>query len=336
MKGYKEIIELLEHGPLCLSTILTGPYAGEKMVLQDERIHTWNPALEETWKRISAQIKLSDCPCRAEIEGLQIFTEYMVQEPELIICGGGHVSLELSVLADYLEYPYTIIDDRAEFVSKERFPRAKACICQSFEQALSQQAYSGNVYYIIVTRGHAHDLQCLENILNRPFGYVGMIGSKGKVKKSMNLLAERGYPPSLLSQVYAPIGINIGGETPKEIAVSIMAQLIEKKNAERPSSYVDGEMKQLLMSGRPMVLARIIEKHGSAPRGIGSRMAVDKQGIAAGTIGGGTIEFEAEKRAILLAKEGGCMLESYQLNSDSAAALGMWCGGGVTIFFESI
>lgn len=221
MNGYKKIIELLEQAPLYLFTILNGPHTGEKMALQGEETYTWNCDLTDIWKAIISQINLSDCPCQVEIDGIQVFAEYMVQEPELVICGGGHVSLELSALADYLEYPYTIIDDRAEFVNEERFPRAKACICRSFVQALEEQNFSGNVYYIIVTRGHVNDLECLENILKRPFGYVGMIGSRGKVKKSMDLLTEKGYPQSLLQQIHAPIGIPIGGETPKEIAVKI-------------------------------------------------------------------------------------------------------------------
>ena len=334
MKEYKEIVSLLEKGPLYLITVIDGPHIGEKLVLQGREQYSWNPELDSFWQSVQAAFRREDCPCRFQAEGTLLFAERLVQEPELVICGGGHVSLELSTLADYMEYPYTVIDDREEFANRERFPNAKECICQSFDQAFKEHTFPGNVYYIIVTRGHAHDLQCLEAVLNRSYGYVGMIGSRGKVKKTMDLLTEKGYPAGQLSEVHAPIGIRIGGQTPKEIAVSILAQLIEVKNSEQPSSYVDDGMKELLQSDRDMVLARIIEKKGSAPRGVGSRMLVDRDGIAGGTIGGGKIEFEAEKRAKQLAIDGGSMIESYRLDTESAGSLGMWCGGEVTVFFE--
>lgn len=334
MKDYKKIIALLDQGPLYLVSVMNGAWAGEKMVLQGEERYIWNPKLEDFWNRVCSIMDTKNCPCQFQAEDTLLFAERLVQEPELVICGGGHISLELSALADYMEYPYTVIDDREEFANSERFPNAKACICQSFEEVFQERSFPGNVYYIIVTRGHAHDLQCLEAVLQRPFGYVGMIGSRGKVKKTMDLLMEKGTPKELLDQVHAPIGIQTGGQTPKEIAVSIIAQLIETKNSEQPSSYVDEGMKELMRSDRPLVLARIIEKKGSAPRGVGSRMLADQNGIACGTIGGGTIEYEAEKRAKQLARDGGIMIESYKLDTESAGSLGMWCGGEVTVFFE--
>lgn len=334
MREYKEIVELLEKGPLYLVTVIEGPEAGEKMVLQGKKRYSWKPELEEFWGKVETKLHPEECPCRFWVDGTSLFAERLVQEPELVICGGGHVSLELSVLADYMEYPYTVIDDREEFANRERFPNARECICRPFDQAFRDYSFPGNVYYIIVTRGHAHDLQCLEAVLNRSYGYVGMIGSRGKVKKTMDLLSEKGYSGEQLSGVHAPIGIRIGGQTPKEIAVSILAQLVEVKNSEQPSSYVDDGMKELLISGRDLVLARIIEKKGSAPRGVGSRMLVDRDGIAGGTIGGGKIEYEAEKRAKQLALDGGSMIESYRLDTETAGSLGMWCGGEVTVFFE--
>lgn len=334
MKEYKEIAELLEQGPLYLVTVINGPWTGEKMVLQNGRRHTWNHKLEPFWDRAEAAFQADACPCTFQVDDVRLFAERLVQEPELVICGGGHVSIELSALADYMEYPYTVIDDRPEFANRERFPGAKECICKPFDQAFREHSFPGNVYYIIVTRGHAHDLQCLESVLSRTYGYAGMIGSRGKVKKTMDLLISKGYSKEQLDQVHAPIGIRIGGQTPKEIAVSILAQLIQVKNSEQPSSYVDDGMKALMKSDRSLVLARIIEKKGSAPRGVGSRMLVDQDGIAGGTIGGGKIEFEAEKRAKQLARDGGSVIESYRLDTETAGSLGMWCGGEVTVFFE--
>ena len=259
-----------------------------------------------------------------------------LEEPELVICGGGHVSLELSVLADYLEYTYTVIDDRTEFASRERFPRAKECICQPFGEVLKTRQFSANAYYIIVTRGHAHDLECLELILQKSYGYVGMIGSRSKVRLVMDTLEAKGFSKEQLSEVHAPIGLPIGGETPKEVAVSIISQLIQVRNKEQSGSYLDHAMKEQLKSEEPMVMVTIIEKKGSAPRGVGSRMLVGKNGILCGTVGGGTIEYEAVKEAMAMVGTTDSMTKWYRLDSDSAASLGMWCGGQLHLLFQGV
>lgn len=343
MSVYQEITKRLERGPLYLYTIVTGQHTGEKMIAQNEEQVSFDcqvpGGLElsaEFWREAAQVSDLSGCPCQFAVQGETVFVERLVEEPEVVVCGGGHISQEIGTLLSYLEYPYTVIDDREEFTRRERFVNARGCICAPFETALREGRFSGNAYYVIVTRGHAADMQCLEVILKQPFGYVGMIGSRGKVRKTMDALLEKGYDKALLSCVHAPIGIEIGGQTPKEIAVSIIAQLIQVKNKEQVGSYLEPDMKELLSKGKQMVLARIIAKRGSAPRGVGSRMLVDKNGILCGTIGGGIVEYHAIKRAKELAETGGSVVESYCLSSESAASIGMWCGGDVDVLFESV
>lgn len=307
-----------------MATCLEGSEAGQKTF--------WRP------KELPEEIKQTGI---IDLHGGRFFVERLNQEPELVICGGGHISLELAVLADFLEYPYVVLDDREEFCNKERFPHARACIAQPFAKSLSaaRQALA-NTYYIIVTRGHQADLECLELILNRPYGYIGMIGSRAKVAKTMKTLLEKGYRQEQLDQVHAPIGLDIGGQTPKEIAVSIAAQLIQKKNQEHPSSYLENKMIRCLQEESHGIMVTVIDKQGSAPRGVGSRMLVGSDGIICGTIGGGMVEYEASQKAIKMAGQPnpGRYLETvvYQVNHQSAASLGMWCGGQVEVLFERL
>lgn len=342
MNWYRKIMEQLDKGQLILftplpkDTIESEEYVG-KCILQGEEIITENDRLRTFWKQAVSEAELLKIPYLYQLGGRPIFAERVVSEPELVICGGGHISLELAAMASYMEFPFSVIDDREEFACKERFPLARNCICQSFESALKEHDFSGNPYYIIATRGHCNDLQCLEALLNCQFGYLGMIGSHGKVEKSMNFLRGKGYSEELLQKVHSPIGLKIGGQTPKEIAISIIAEIIQVKNQEQSASYLESEFKSMLRKeDQSMVLAQIIHKAGSAPRGIGAKMLVGEMGILCGTIGGGKIEYEAIERAKKLLGTGEQLVEEYQLNNSSAAALGMWCGGEVKVLFEDL
>lgn len=336
MNTYQEIIKRLDRGAIYLFTLVSGERLGEKAIWQDGKLCGMNPELEEFWRDAVTLVDLTLCPYRYDASGQTVFVERLIEEPELVICGGGHISLELALLAGYLEYPYTVIDDREEFANRERFPGAKECICRDFKEVLSEREFSSNTYYIIVTRGHAADLECLELVLRRPYGYVGMIGSRAKVKKVMDTLRDRGVSEEKLSQVHAPIGLPIGGQTPKEIGVSIIAQLILVKNEDQPSSYLERRLKEAIRTGGKKMLLRIIGKRGSAPRGVGSRMIVYPDGSLCGTIGGGVVEYKAVENAVKLLQEG-CerAVETYRLDTGSAASLGMWCGGEVDVLFET-
>lgn len=336
---YGKVLSHLSEGSVCMATVLDGADAGEKLVWRDCCLLEASPGMEAFWLSVREALQEVKLPGQMELQGKKLYAERLVQEPELVICGGGHISLELALLADYLEYPYVVLDDREEFCSRERFPRASQWICGSFSEGLTKHAFSSNAYYIIVTRGHRADLECLELILKLPYGYVGMIGSKGKVAKTMDVLAEKGWANEVLADIHAPIGLDIGGETPKEIAISIVAQLIQEKHRENPSSYLDRTLMRALRHREKGILVTITAKRGSAPRGTGSRMLVGQDGILAGTIGGGVIEYEAEKNAIQWMKTKAAvpvMTETYRVNADSAAALGMWCGGEVDVLFERL
>lgn len=147
----------------------------------------------------------------------------------LIICGGGHVSLALAHMASILDFDITVIDDREEFANKERFPMVSQVLCMGFEQALDQLGSRADDYYVIVTRGHAFDRDCLAHVLRGKYAYAGMIGSKGKVVAVMKSLLAEGFPQEQLDGVHSPIGIKLGGQSPAEVAVSIAAELVAER-----------------------------------------------------------------------------------------------------------
>ena len=143
----------------------------------------------------------------------------------LILCGGGHVSLEVAHIARRLEFELVVIDDRPEFASRERFPMAGQVVCAPFLEALDGLGSRESDYYVILTRGHAHDRDCLEHVLRGKYAYAGMIGSRTKVAAVKAALEAAGIAREILDGVHSPIGLSIGAQTPAEIAVSIAAEL---------------------------------------------------------------------------------------------------------------
>lgn len=145
--------------------------------------------------------------------------------PTLLIVGAGHVAVPLAAIAAMIGFRVTVVDDRAEFATRERFPQANAVIAQPLTLALTCALNSQ--YVALVTRGIQHDLEALRFLLKTPAKYIGMIGSRKRVHLVRQQLQQEGYPPKVLASLYAPIGLDIGALTPEEIAVSICAELIK-------------------------------------------------------------------------------------------------------------
>lgn len=158
--------------------------------------------------------------------GVQLFINPGLVNPEIIILGGGHIALPLVKIASLLGFRVVVVDDRPEFADNNRFPEADRVICDSFDRAVAGLDIGPGSYPVIVTRGHEHDRDCLREIIKHPAAYIGMIGSRRKVKFVMEQLAKEGIPPEKLAAVFSPIGLDIGAETPEEIALSIMAEIV--------------------------------------------------------------------------------------------------------------
>ena len=158
---------------------------------------------------------------------VDVFLEPIKPLPSLIIFGGGHISYFLARIGKMVDFRVTIIDDRPEFANPERFPEADATIAEDMASVVKRLAINSSSYIVIVTRGHMKDEQVLEWAITTPAGYIGMIGSKRKIKTSFSYLETKGITREQLDKVHSPIGLAIGAETPEEIAVAIMAEIIQ-------------------------------------------------------------------------------------------------------------
>lgn len=161
----------------------------------------------------------------------------------LVIVGGGHIGQAVGNLAVDLGFDVSVVDDRAEYVTRERFPRAERLLRGDVGEVLKGLEITPDTYCLIVTRGHNHDEEALFHLVDRGARYVGMIGSRRKIKLIFDDLEVEGVSPEALAKVYAPVGIDIGSQTVPEIAVSILAELIAHRNCGgvvpgRPASLV--------------------------------------------------------------------------------------------------
>mgnify|MGYP005840046441 CR=1 FL=1 len=148
----------------------------------------------------------------------------------LLVVGGGHIGQAVARLAADLDFDVWVVDDRAEYVTRERFPRAERRIAGALRQVLPEVPVNPETYCLIVTRGHRHDAEALALLADRGARYVGMIGSRRKVQMVFEDLLRRGVSPEALARVHAPVGIDIGSQTVPEIAVSICAELVSHRN----------------------------------------------------------------------------------------------------------
>lgn len=171
---------------------------------------------------------------------VKVFVEVQTHPPHLIIVGAGHIAVPLASIAKINDFQVTVIDDRAQYAHPARFPTADNVIAGAFRESIndlrpndpyrddgSKRPFDNHTYMVLVTRGHQYDIDSLLEVLHDPLAYIGMIGSQRRIRAVFQLLeSERGIPPEKFDRVYAPIGIDIGARTPAEIAVCIMAEII--------------------------------------------------------------------------------------------------------------
>jgi len=160
----------------------------------------------------------------------QVFIKVFVPDNRLLIAGGGHIALKLYEIAQIMGFKTVIFEDRQEFCSRERFPNAHELVLGDIAENIGGYPVDGNCYAVVVTRGHSQDEKALESLLGRGAAYIGMIGSRRKTAIVFNNLIEKGISRDELEKVYAPIGIDTGGETPEEIALGIMAEIVAVKH----------------------------------------------------------------------------------------------------------
>jgi xanthine dehydrogenase accessory factor len=172
---------------------------------------------------------------RLENSDFLIFIEPLKPPATVYLFGAGHISRPLCQLAKLVDFRVVVVDDREEFANRARFPEADEIRIRSFELDPLEFPWGPTAYVVIITRGHLHDHQLLRQILPKPVRYLGMIGSRHKREVIYKALRREGFSEDLIKTVHAPIGLSINAQTPEEIAVSIAAELIQVRGADRPA-----------------------------------------------------------------------------------------------------
>ena len=192
-------------------------------------------------------------------------------------------------------------------------------------------------------------MECLTEIFRKPYAYVGMMGSKKRAAIVKKDLEESGFSQENISGLHSPIGLAIGGQTPEEIALSVISEIVKCKNERTGCTQVDKEVLDALIeaakqetdtqaSDEKYILCTIIKKNGSAPRGVGTQMLVSSDNRIIGTIGGGCAEAEviSHCRRLFRRQEFKCGLMDVSMNTDDAEKEGMVCGGSISVLLEQI
>jgi xanthine dehydrogenase accessory factor len=162
----------------------------------------------------------------------KIFIEPFCGVKELVICGAGHIALPLSAIGKIIGFKAVIIDPRPEFANKSRFPHADEVLTGPYKKILTakKRHLDLNSYIVIMTYGHQHDYECLKIVLRTEAAYIGLIGSQNKKQKFLGQLKKDGFTKKEIERITVPTGIDIGAQTPEEIAVSIAAELVALQN----------------------------------------------------------------------------------------------------------
>ena len=250
MELYEEIVRLKkERVPSALATIVqcigSSPQKeGAKMLVRDDGtiLGTLGGGCLETEVAQVAKMAIRDGSPRTipfeltEKHGglvcggkVLVYIEPVIPDPDLIILGAGHVGKALSKLAGFAGFRVTVTDDRAEHANRETLPDADDVLVTGFTDVFSHFMPGRNAYIVIATRGHNHDLEALRTALDTDARYIGLLGSRRKKALLFKKLEEEGYPKDSLSRIITPVGLDIGSVTPEEIAISIMAQIIETR-----------------------------------------------------------------------------------------------------------
>lgn len=305
------------------------------------------PKIERHLEEALTQKAIRLCQVDTDCGLTTLLLEPFHPAPQLIVLGGGHVALPLVKIAHLLQYEIIVVDDRPDFANSSRFPNATV-ICNDFGRALEQLHIGPRTSVVIVTRGHQHDRACLEYVLGFEPSYVGMIGSRRRVKALKELLLEEGYPADKIDRVHMPIGVPINAETPEEIAVSIAAELVAVHRqpgkamgflASADQAWeVMGQLLDYIRGSRPVVAATIVGTKGSTPRKAGAKMLIQPDGTCFGTIGGGCSEAEVRRAALRLFDPPlvTAKFHKVMLDADIAADEGMVCGGTMEVFLERL
>jgi len=287
-----------------------------------------------------------DTELRFPVDGAEYVRRFRSAE-RLILLGCGHIGQALCRYAADLGFSVTAVDERPGFANHTQMPEAETILCDSFPDAIRRLNITERDYVCVITRGHRFDADCLREILPGSFPkYLGMIGSKRRVALLLQQLESEGFRRGDLERIHAPIGIAINALTVKEIAISIVAELIacrragvDRRSRETRLSAEDVDLSLLEFLAddpTPKALLIVYETSGSTPVKSGAMMAVDKLNRTVGTIGGGCSENAVLSDARKLIGTGAQRSVVVDMSNDIAAEEGMVCGGRMKVLIADV
>ena len=348
MNQRTKITELMEaiqesegHADRIVLTVLEGEAISEKALVIDGEI-IWESKENGYFHRHQDDVKGVTESGIVMFDGVRIFCDTLGQEKQIVICGAGHVSIPVIKMAVMMDCEVIVLEDRPMYADHARQAGASQVICEPFEEGLDKIEGSADTYFVILTRGHRYDQICLEKIARKEHAYIGMIGSRRRTALVKQSLAEKGIDKEVLDAVYTPIGLDIGAQTPAEIGVAIIAEIIEVKNKKKQTYGYSKEIMRALTAQEPYpqkkVMATIVTRHGSAPQGLGTKMLICQDGQCAGTIGGGCMEAKVIQIARLMAagESEPARICHVDMTGNEAEEEGMVCGGEVDVFLEVV
>jgi xanthine dehydrogenase accessory factor len=249
--------QLVEEKGTALATVVRGPaHLGSKLlVLSDKTVlgTLGNPMLDELvlpdagrsiWKgEAYTRTYTLDSSNETEPQSFDVFIEGYAPPPSLIIVGAGHIAIALTTFAKTLNYHVTIIDARSAFATRERFPNADDILVEWPDEILERMDLNPSVSIAVLTHDPKFDEPTLEVVLKKPLGYIGAIGSRKTSEERAERLKQRGLTDEQLSHIHAPIGLNLGGRAPEEIALAIMAEIVATRNSKDETAIKDWSRK---------------------------------------------------------------------------------------------
>jgi xanthine dehydrogenase accessory factor len=236
---------------LVLATVVRAPSGdaervGAKLLIDEDEKVTGSLGRAELDRQVIAdglaameerKSRVADYPAangaQADAAAVGVFLEVVEPQPSLIVVGAGHIAVPLARMGKILSFEVIVLDDREKFANRERFPDSDQVFAADFGPTLAQLKITRATYIVIITRGHQYDEEALMEVADSPAAYIGMIGSRRRVQAVRQNLEAVGFDPTKLERVRAPIGLEIGAETPEEIAVSIMAEIISVRRGGR-------------------------------------------------------------------------------------------------------
>lgn len=326
-------------GQHTLAVVLEGGEMGQRLLLWEGQ-----PVWPEKPEGLLARNLTALAGCSTSgiltLENTRVFVEKFGGTPRLVVCGGGHVSEAVVRLAVLLGLPVTGLEERPEYADALRRAGAEEVLCGDYPEQLAKVKGGAETYFVVATRAHSFDVECLLEIYKKPSAYVGMLGSRSRAGLVRRQLTEAGVDPEKANALHAPVGLAIGAQTAQEIGLSILAEIVQIKNSRQQTEGFSQELLSALdacaVQGTPAVLATIVSRHGSTPREAGAKMLVLPDGKSVGSVGGGIMEYRAQQLAaqMLAGEAAPCQLASYSASAQEDDAALAACGGSMEVFLQ--